>query len=80
MTYFYKAFGQNMQRKPSNKFLVSEHHLFLEPVLTVIFLGKSYVLIVNALDAVVANGNLISLLLNGVIKRSQCLRRIFIIS
>ncbi|SHK95779.1 hypothetical protein SAMN05443669_10011, partial [Flavobacterium xanthum] len=56
MTYFYKAFGQNMQRKPSNKFLVRERHLFLEPVLTVIFVRKSYVLIVNALDAVVANG------------------------
>jgi hypothetical protein len=53
-----------MQRKPSDKFLVRERHLFLEPVLTVIFVRKSYVLIVNALDAVVANGNLISLLLN----------------
>jgi hypothetical protein len=64
MTYFYKAFRQNMQRKPSDKFLVRERHLFLEPVLTVIFVRKSYVLIVNALYAVVANGNLISLLLN----------------
>ncbi|SHN57516.1 hypothetical protein SAMN05444395_1021 [Flavobacterium fryxellicola] len=56
MAYFYKTFGQNMQRKPSDKFLVRERHLFLEPVLTVIFVGKSYVLIVDALNAVVANG------------------------
>ena len=61
MADFYKTFGQNMQRKATNKLLVRKCHLFLKSVLTVIFVAKSYVLIVNTLDAVIANGYFMSI-------------------
>jgi hypothetical protein len=49
MPYFQKTFGQNMQRKPSDKFGVRQCYLFFEPVLPVILVVKSHVLMVNTI-------------------------------
>ena len=53
--------GQNRQRKTPDKFELDKYHLFLKSVLLVIFVGKSYVLMVNTLDAVVATSDFMSM-------------------
>ncbi|MBG6063633.1 hypothetical protein IWX83_003444 [Flavobacterium sp. CG_9.1] len=56
----YKSKGfvrQNRQRKTSDKFGMDKYHLFLKSVLLVIFVAKSYVLMVNTLDSVVATSD-----------------------
>ena len=57
MTDFDKAFGQNMQRKTPDKFLMRQCHLFFNARYSVILISKSHVFIVNALDSMVANGD-----------------------
>jgi|UPI00055013D6 hypothetical protein len=61
MPYFYKTLGQNMKRKTADKFLVLEGHAFALPVLAVIFVMKTYILIINAFYSVVANGYFLSI-------------------
>ena len=52
-----KTFGQNMQRKTPNKFLMSKRHLLFKSVLLVILVRKSHILSINTFNSVVPYGN-----------------------
>ncbi len=57
MTNLDKAFGQNMQRKPTDKLAVGQCHLLFDSRHSVILVIKSHVFVVNAFDSVVADGD-----------------------
>ena len=57
MTDLDKPLGQNMQRKPTDKFPVQECHLLFDARHSIILVLKSHVLIVDALDSMVADGD-----------------------
>jgi hypothetical protein len=56
MSYFDKTFGQNMQRKTPNKFLMSQCHLLFLHHHSVIFVIK-VTLPVNTFNSLVTNGD-----------------------
>ena len=61
ITDFHKPFGKNMQRKPPDKLPVRECHLFFNGSYAVILVIKSHVLLVNALDSIITDGDFMAL-------------------
>lgn len=59
MTDLDKSLGQNMQGKPPDEFLMRERHLFFDSRHSIILVIKCHVLLVNALDSMVANGDFV---------------------
>ena len=52
-----KSLGQNMQRKPPDKLLMGQCHLFFDSRHSIILVLKSHVLVVNSFDSMVADGD-----------------------
>ena len=61
MTDFYKPLGQNMQRKPPDKFLVAQSHLLFDSRHSIILVIKRYVMVVDAFNSMVANSDFVGI-------------------
>lgn len=59
MPYSYKPFGQYVQAKPADKLYALQGHVFLYTSMFVVFVAKFYLPVVNALQAVVADGDFV---------------------
>ena len=61
MPHLYKAFGQNVQGKPLDKFAMAKHHGLLYAICLIILVGKRDRLVVNGFDPMVADGDLVGI-------------------
>ena len=61
MPDFYKAFGQDVQCKAADKFLLCQCHLLFDAVLTIVFVTKSYRFIIHCHNPMVADGNFVGI-------------------